>query len=80
MAHLRRDYDAETCPKHSTQPKTNAAFWRKKIAANQTRDRLVTRTLRSLGWRVVRVWEHELTKKNESRLLRRLASHLGRSA
>lgn len=31
------------CPKHATQPKTNAAFCRKKIAANQARDRLVTR-------------------------------------
>lgn len=37
------------CPKHATRPKTNAAFWRKKIAANQARDLLVTRTLRSLG-------------------------------
>jgi len=27
------------CPLHATQPKTNAAFWRKKLAANRTRDR-----------------------------------------
>ncbi len=60
------------CPLHATQPKTNAAFWRKKIAANRTRDRLVTRTLRRLGWRVLRLWEHELTRKNEPRLLARL--------
>ena len=26
------------CPRHATRPKTNAAFWRKKIAANQARD------------------------------------------
>jgi DNA mismatch endonuclease (patch repair protein) len=60
------------CPLHATQPKQNAAFWRKKIAANRTRDRLVTRTLRRLGWRVLRVWQHELTRKNEPRLLARL--------
>lgn len=24
------------------------------------RDRLVNRTLRKMGWRVVRIWEHEL--------------------
>lgn len=60
------------CPLHATQPKTNAAFWRKKIAANRTRDHLVTRTLRRLGWRVLRVWQHELTRKNEPRLLARL--------
>lgn len=31
------------CPLHATKPKNNAAFWRKKLAANQARDRLVTR-------------------------------------
>jgi len=67
------------CPRHFSQPRNNAAFWRKKIAANRTRDRLVTRTLRQLGWKVVRVWEHELSRKNEGRLLRRLASWMGRS-
>ena len=60
------------CPRHATEPKGNAAFWQKKFAANKARDRLVTRTLRRTGWRVLRVWEHELSRKNESRLLRRL--------
>lgn len=45
------------CPLHATQPKQNAKFWSDKIAANQTRDRLVTRTLRARGWRVLRVWD-----------------------
>jgi DNA mismatch endonuclease (patch repair protein) len=63
------------CPIHGTQPKTNAAFWRKKISTNQARDRLVTRTLRARGWQVVRIWEHELTKKDEPRLLKRLSAH-----
>lgn len=50
------------CPKHATQPKGNAAFWRRKFAMNKARDRLVTRTLRRDGWRVLRIWEHELKK------------------
>jgi DNA mismatch endonuclease (patch repair protein) len=54
------------------KPKQNAAFWREKIATNQARDRLVNRTLRKKGWSVLRIWEHELTKKNESRLVKRL--------
>jgi DNA mismatch endonuclease (patch repair protein) len=37
-----------------------------------TRDRLVNRTLRRMGWRVLRIWEHELALKNKSRLLRRI--------
>ena len=60
------------CPKHGTQPKGNAAFWRKKISRNQIRDRLVTRTLRKAGWRVLRIWEHELTRKHQTRRLRRI--------
>lgn len=50
------------CPKHSTQPANNRAFWKKKLAANKTRDLVVSKTLRQAGWRVVRVWEHELAK------------------
>lgn len=60
------------CPLHATSPKQNAEFWRAKIARNQARDHLVTRTLRARGWRVLRLWEHELTRKYEKRLLARL--------
>ena len=48
------------CPLHATKPRNHAAFWRKKLAANQARDRKVNRTLRAAGWRVLRIWEHEL--------------------
>ncbi len=64
------------CPRHTTKPRNNAAFWRKKFAANQTRDRLVTRTLRRDGWRVLRIWEHDLARRNRARLLRRIRNAL----
>ncbi|MGO9085944.1 MAG: very short patch repair endonuclease [Candidatus Sulfotelmatobacter sp.] len=35
----------------------NADYWISKIERNIRRDREVTRMLRKLGWRVVRVWE-----------------------
>jgi DNA mismatch endonuclease (patch repair protein) len=60
------------CPKHATKPVTNRAFWRNKFTRNKTRDRIVNRTLRRLGWTVLRIWQHELSRKNESRLLRRI--------
>lgn len=44
----------------------------RQVATNKARDRLVNRTLRQRGWRVLRIWEHELTKKNERRLLARI--------
>ncbi len=60
------------CPKHATWPKTRAAFWLAKITGNKARDRKVNRLLRAKGWAVLRIWEHELTKKNIPRLLKRL--------
>jgi len=61
------------CPKHATWPKARAAFWLAKLTGNKARDRRVNRALRGRGWIVIRIWEHELSRKNESRLLRRLA-------
>jgi len=51
------------CPKHFSPPANNRAFWRRKLAANQARDRRVNRSLRKEGWRVVRIWEHALVKR-----------------
>jgi DNA mismatch endonuclease (patch repair protein) len=60
------------CPKHGTRPKSNAAFWNDKIHRNITRDRLVNATLRAEGWQVLRIWEHDLLKKNAKRLKTKL--------
>ena len=62
------------CPNHATKPAGNAAFWRRKFSRNKRRDALVTRTLRRAGWRVLRIWEHELLKKKQGRLVRRLSA------
>lgn len=56
------------CSKHCRMPRSNRIYWKQKIASNKVRDRLVTRTLRSQGWRVLRVWEHELNYKSGTRL------------
>lgn len=66
------------CPRHGTQPKGNAAFWRKKIRRNRARDQIVGKTLRRLGWTVLRIWQHELSQKNETRLLRRIQQAMSR--
>jgi len=60
------------CPQHCRMPRGNRAFWRKKLGRNRDRDRLVSRTLRQRGWRVLRIWEHALARKNEARLIQRL--------
>ncbi|MGH8121563.1 MAG: very short patch repair endonuclease [Rudaea sp.] len=67
------------CPKHATKPKNNAAFWEKKLALNRKRDRLVTRTLLTQDWHVLRIWEHELAEPNEHRLMIRVRRALAKS-
>jgi DNA mismatch endonuclease (patch repair protein) len=46
------------CPEHGTVPRSNAAWWRTKIRANQARDRDTDRVLSAFGWSVLRFWEH----------------------
>ena len=65
------------CPKHSSKPATNRAFWNKKMSANKKRDQLVTRTLKKHGWYVVRIWQHALNRKNEVCCLVRIKQALG---
>lgn len=47
------------CPEHGTSPRANDAWWTAKLDGNVARDRRNDAALRSNGWRVVRVWEHE---------------------
>ena len=58
------------CPKHRRIPKSNKAFWRNKIFGNMKRDVTVRHFLRQSGWKVVRIWEHEL--KKQERVLKRI--------
>ena len=48
------------CPQHGTMPKSNRTFWRQKILRNRERDGEVDKALRGLGWKAIRVWEHDI--------------------
>jgi len=57
--------DGEFWHGHPTKakiPKTNRAFWERKIESNKSRDRLVNRTLRAKGWIVIRIWQRNIPK------------------
>lgn len=62
------------CPVHATSPANNAGWWRDKLAANVERDQRNTEALTSLGWRVIRVWEHEERDEAVARIIERLNS------
>ena len=61
------------CPFAYT-PRSNTAFWEKKFTENVERDRRVARNLRSLGWRVLTIWECQLKPSVLSRLVRNIRS------
>ncbi|MEW6637207.1 MAG: very short patch repair endonuclease [Actinomycetota bacterium] len=48
------------CPAHYSRPRSREEFWSEKLAANVERDSRLTIGLETLGWIVVRVWEHEV--------------------
>jgi DNA mismatch endonuclease (patch repair protein) len=55
------------CPRCYRCPRTNRKYWRAKIAANRRRDRIITRLLRTVSWRVIRIWEHQLDRRSQKR-------------
>ena len=58
------------CPRHYTEPTSNASFWRQKIQLNKQRDRLTNQALKSEGWTVIRVWQCEVYKELEEVIAR----------
>jgi DNA mismatch endonuclease (patch repair protein) len=50
------------CKKHAQLPASNREWWQAKMRANKARDRRNTRGLRSQGWCVLRLWEHDLDR------------------
>ena len=57
------------CPWHYRTPKTRSEWWDAKIEKNKLRDKRKTRQLRSMGWKVVRIWEHADTIKAANKIL-----------
>jgi DNA mismatch endonuclease (patch repair protein) len=37
-----------------------SSFWREKVAQNRARDVRNLRTLKRLGWKSIRIWEHQI--------------------
>ena len=70
-------FRSHACPVHGTVPKSNAGFWKRKLRANVERDRMADSILKRLGWKVVRIWEHEL-KANPEKCASRIGRILGR--
>ncbi|WP_302811716.1 very short patch repair endonuclease [Roseburia hominis] len=58
----------------NTRPVDHAEYWAKKRERNISQDKKVTAMFEQRGWRVIRIWECELRKKNRELLLRKIES------
>ena len=48
------------CKKHCRIPAVRKNYWTQKIARNAARDKEVSKHYKKQGWKIFRVWEHEL--------------------
>jgi DNA mismatch endonuclease (patch repair protein) len=64
------------CGRNMT-PRRNQSFWQQKFKGNRERDRRIRSTLRKSNFKVVTVWECQLTK-SPTRCVRKIISALGR--
>lgn len=65
------------CSVHYRRPKSRQDFWDVKVRANMRRDSVVSTELQKRGWRVIRIWEHDLTAGAEAVLVAILAEAIG---
>lgn len=53
------------CKKHCRIPTARKEYWIPKIERNKKRDRQVVRHYRKEGWKIFRVWEHQIKKEDK---------------
>lgn len=56
--------------------KLSKKFWLPKIKKNIVRDRKIDRNLRTMGWKVCRIWEHEI-EDNPEKAVKKVLKRLG---
>jgi len=56
--------------------KLTSDFWVRKIDSNRKRDVKINRILKKKGWKVLRVWEHQI-KKEKEKMVERIITFLG---
>ena len=71
-------WHGHNCARGARAPKTNADYWRAKIARNRARDEKNVAALAALGWRTLTIFECEL--REEQALKARLEQALAERA
>lgn len=64
--------------KYASIPKTNKEYWIPKLQKNVERDKLNYKKLSKLGWNVIVIWECELKKMDNIKVLQQTLYKIGR--
>lgn len=70
-------WHGHSCKRGARLPKSNADYWRAKIARNRARDTQCIDQLCHAGWNSLIVWECELHAAERNALISRLIDFLG---
>lgn len=52
------------CKKHCRMPTSRTEYWYQKIERNRQRDKVVNKHYRKTRWNVIRIWEHDLKRRD----------------
>lgn len=52
------------CKQHCRIPSTRTEFWTLKIERNRKRDKTVNAYYKNIQWNAIRIWEHDLKRKD----------------
>jgi len=63
------------CKKHCRIPTAHKSYWTEKISRNAERDKEVMKHYKKDGWKVFRVWEHEVIT-NQSKIIRNITERI----
>lgn len=58
-------------PKRFIMPQSNKRYWKEKIRRNKSRDKEVNGKLKKEGWKVIRIWEHDV-KRNIAKCISKI--------
>ena len=53
-------------------PKNNRKFWLKKFKDNKKRDKINSLKIKKIGWKILKIWECQLTTKHLDKLQKKL--------
>ena len=62
------------CKRHCRLPATRKKYWTAKIARNAKRDKEVVQYYRKEGWKIFRIWEHQL--KSSDKIIKKISKKI----